>query len=659
MSNIESKQSPLMSPEQQAAKEGMIETLSRGNIYNALEIKNELNLSDEIFQSPEIQEAAKQTMIEKLSRGNIYNALEIKNKFNFPNEIIQSPEIQQAAKEGMIEALSRGDIDAALKIKNELNLPNEIIQQAAKQTMIEALSERNINIALNIQTVLNLPERILKSIDQDFAWGYQVFGLLLNQEIYETIKKIREGNLTPQEIKQLGINKDGETGLNQLRLRLNKFKSEILEESFDPEEILDNKVLKAYFKAYTRFESSEWGEHNDYFFDKIINSYLDSKGKGAIAPLPEEYAPSQEILIDKIDRQLQEEFKYSEQFLSRYNTLRLSLKESISLFKKENPLSFLAEQVEERKQKVLAELYEKRQKTDNPKAIENLEKRIKELETLKIRNIKQFQDNFALLAQHSPFHEQLCQLVFYFALHKHKNYREWAENISYKERPSFDDVSAMVNFTSHIVNQETWQNYFTNKSAVKAFGNLINIRALEEELARIQDQKTKGTSSFVFVPTRGLLLEFSGHIADACWASRYESIGSWFPHFSSVIMVQNKGTVHERLAGACLLIEAQAQDGTPLLIIRGLNPIENVINTLSVQDFYEKFTAYLQTIAQKRKRKLAIVIDDHSGGSGTNRPVLFQYLSRLSASLENKKLANEPETYFNGYDITDDTYILM
>ena len=153
-------------------------------------------------------------------------------------------------------------------------------------------------------------------------------------------------------------------------------------------------------------------------------------------------------------------------------------------------------------------------------------------------------------------------------------------------------------------------------------------------------------------------MEFSGHIADACWASKYGSMAEEFPNFSATIMVQNRGTKNERLAGASMMIETTGEDGTPLLVIRGLNPIENVINGVQVEDFFDKFIDYAQKIADKTKRKLAIVIDDHSGGSATNRPALFDFLNKKRISLEQVKLDSTKGTTFNGYDITSDTYLL-
>lgn len=197
--------------------------------------------------------------------------------------------------------------------------------------------------------------------------------------------------------------------------------------------------------------------------------------------------------------------------------------------------------------------------------------------------------------------------------------------------------------------------YFTDKQAKNAFEKLTSTVALQEELSRAQNQGTKGTKSFEFIPTRGLLMEFSGHIADACWAEK-SNIGEEFPIFSSVTFAQNKGAKFERLAGASLLIEAKSKKGDNLLIIRGLNPLQNIINGLSTEDFYKKFIEYLKPIAEKMERKLAIVIDDHSGGSSTNRPVLFNYLKGLE--LKKVVLDTNPNTEFNGYDITHDCFLV-
>jgi len=54
--------------------------------------------------------------------------------------------------------------------------------------------------------------------------------------------------------------------------------------------------------------------------------------------------------------------------------------------------------------------------------------------------------------------------------------------------------------------------------------------------------------------------------------------------------------------------------------------------------------------------KLAIVIDDHSGGSTSNRPVLFNYLRQLN--LKKVSLIDDNSSKFNGYDVVNNCYLV-
>lgn len=510
----------------------------------------------------------------------------------------------------------------------------------------------------DVPVLINISETYKPHFDKTFALTYDIFGEHLTKGAYSTIREIRDDTISSESLRSLGIAKSGEAGLNQLRERMTRFKSEILESSFDAKILLDFGFYAQYYKACVRFTDSEWGEHDERSFDEIVYTFSKLQDDGKLRPLPTEYQPSGEIRVNKVNKESQESFQYSEQFLSRYETLRQSLEDATDLLQEKKPLSHLLGKVEAKRDKVLTDLQEKLQQLINPKALENLHQRIGKLKALDLRSIKDFQDNFSVLAQFGEFHNELRQLTFYYALHKHKNYQETARHLTQQISPLFGDVSSMINFVGHIVNQETWDQYFTNKQAVKSFDNLISIRALEEEFARAQNQSSKGTTALEFVPTRGLLMEFSGHIADACWASKYKSIAKEFPNFSTMIIVQNKSTKHERLAGATMMIETESKDGSPLLVIRGLNPVENVINSLSVEDFFEKFTTYAREIAEKAGRQLAIVVDDHSGGSGTNRPTLFSYLEKKKRTMQKITLKSETDTKFNGYNIVDNTYLI-
>lgn len=177
-------------------------------------------------------------------------------------------------------------------------------------------------------------------------------------------------------------------------------------------------------------------------------------------------------------------------------------------------------------------------------------------------------------------------------------------------------------------------------------------------MQRSKEIANSGSRTYRFIPTKGPLHELSGHIGDACWASKYDSIAEAFPNFTSVIFVQNPESSSRRLAGACLLIETTSSDGEPLLVIRGVNPLQNVITQLDSKSFMNELTDYVEEIATTLGRKPAIVIDDHSGGSATNRPSLYDYMVSVRPQLQQVQLASADDTTFNNYNIVRNTYLL-
>ncbi len=343
---------------------------------------------------------------------------------------------------------------------------------------------------------------------------------------------------------------------------------------------------------------------------------------------------------------------------------------------RKKPLSALVEGLNQERDNAISKLYQSRGSLaeDRRQFIDN---QIAILEAVNFRDLNKLDSNLQILAKIPEAHSIVRQLIFTFTFAK-----DDAENPYFPpevgKRPSLDDITGVINFVDHIGYQETWKKYFKDKRSRNNFRQIASTRALEEELERMQKSSSGeiGSTMMKFVPTRGFLMEVSGSLADACWQDswqyqeEYDEIhGNYmpgnraipllalqYPNFTSVTFVQNPGTIDERIAGACMLIETLSRDSEKLLVIRGLNPLENVINRLSVEDFYQKFTEYCKGIAERGGRKLAIVIDAHSGGSATNRPALFQYLRNLQ--LRKVILENDADTRFNGYGIVDQTFLV-
>ena len=492
----------------------------------------------------------------------------------------------------------------------------------------------------------------------DLALAHQLFGNFLNEEIYRDFRLLSQGEL-PELFRGLGVRHTGEAGMSEVRERLSGVRRSFKQPDFHGEG-LGNPTISAMFKQFVNYETSSWGSHDDEEFEEVVDYHRALVEKGRWTDVPSGYKPSEVLVVDKIDRVKQLTFDYSEQFVNRFNTLKGSISSAISLTEEPHPLESLAKTGEEIRTKVIAEWSNKLKEMEgsgqNPKAIANLRRNTEALQAIDFRSVKDFEHNYQLLGNFREFHELLRQFTFLLAFRNNRQSIDGARRNLANEMPSIDNVSWTLDFIDHITNQETRDRYFEDDKARRAFLQITNPRALAEELSAAQNQDVVGKMPLQFVPTRGLTLEFSGHIADACWASKLTSIAEEYPNFVSVNIVKNPETANESLAGACLLIRTKSSKGEPLLIIRGLNPNENTINQLSVADFFEKFIAFVRPLAEAEGRKLAIVCD-HSGGASTNRPVLFDFINRMNL---NKKVrpALDEDTTFNEYDLENITFLL-
>ncbi|MCF6276610.1 MAG: hypothetical protein L3J07_02045 [Candidatus Magasanikbacteria bacterium] len=706
----------------EAAKIGLSKTLKTGILYDALEIKDKFDIpEDEInevvkieflrmmkegkiddvinirdrFNIPEneIIEVAKNGFFENLKNGQINNTLKIKCVFKLSEEFFESAEALEAAKNGFLEMLKEGWVDEALRIKKIFKLSEEFLKstevlEVVKNEFLENLEVGLIISALEIKDKFNLPPETTKVFNK----AYNTFGDNLTYNIYLECELILNGEIS-DELKEFGVSVSGEAGINQLNVKIREYGHNIIhEQEFDWENMLDSQIKRTAFQSSVQYTNSEWGSDDEEEFEKIVRTYLNVKQE--IQPLSFEYTNSDILKIKKIKQVDTETFEYSEQFLSSYNNLLESLKKGIEYAKKkeygireiigklEEGLVSLVSSLEEKKgeyKKQIQETKDEKEREKIERALKNLERKIREISDI---NLKSIQNPIELFENLRSFkdkrtNELLKDLMIYIGVYKNENIQNKKLSELDTNKPTTQDISWVMNTIQHIVLQETVEPYFTKehfdpdeklkpkqrkkkeKELQKKIRKLLNTSTLNEEMKKMKGDASKDTVNMKFIPQRNLLTEFSGHFSDSCWASIYDSILKKFPNFISVAMVHNPDhPKYEKIAGGCFLIEAKAKNGDDLLIIRGLNPQENLINQLSPEDFYKNFTEYFKEIAEKQGRKLAIVIDDHSGGSGTNRPVLFSFLNKLRSSLKKVKLASDEETEFNGYNIVNDCYLV-
>lgn len=536
-------------------------------------------------------------------------------------------------------------------VVKELSRFEGLDQDAAKVLIDELLKAGNFILAMEVNRHFNGFDKTLNKTNDIFSGRATVNN-------FRMIKGLIEGELSEEqrnELALLGVNKEGYEGIEQMREVFSELRKDAVFSEVPMSLMRDSESFRSFYKSMVRYENSDWGEHTDDEFNKTVDYYAENKER--FRRLPEVYKPSPVLLIDRINKDKQDSHQYSEGFLHRYAELVNSLQEARTLIDEEGGLTPVIDGIKNKCQEITDKTQEQLVSLSDAKARNFLQKRLEKLQALDF-NQPDLQKSLSILFDFKKeFSEELRQIVFWLSFKF--NPEQQKRDLSQLEtgQPKIEDVSWVLNFIDHITNKETFSQYFTDKKALKDFKKLLNVNALQEELTNAQDKPTRGKMKMQFVPARNLTTEFSGHIADACWASKYQSILEEYPDFISLNMVMNPGERSERLAGAAMLIEAKNSDGEPLLIIRGLNPQENIINQLSVKDFYKQLIDYLQPVAEAGGRKLAIVIDNECGHAATNRPVLFEYLAEdVEPKLHNAVLDHESEEYteFNNYDIQGD-----
>ena len=637
---------------QEAVKEGVISNLNRGFYDDAIKIINEFSLSLDLLKADEqVQEAAKAGVIFILNNGFYDDAIKIINAFSLSLDSLKEDEqVQEALKEGVIFKLNRGFYDDAIKIINDFNISKEFMQQPLKEAFIQNLKYNKITKALDLVNEFNL------NLTYFEVKAIEIFGIYLSYDIFFEIRDLENGVIGP-ELAKIGLTKAGKEGIQELATILQELKSEFTKHNPENIKFENSEFITNYFMSYTGYKDSEWGNTDrDSFLNSVQNTRnIKYKPLSPEFKVIETYQIRKKEKNSKIDKSI-----YRKDFLNRFSVLMEDIKLAKDNLENKKPLTNLVDQLNFEIKNIVQNLKIKSQELqDNPQAQIGLGKRIELLEKIKLRSIQDFQENFKILSSFSELDSILRQVVFTMGFAKNRSQLDKSLSEISVENPSVDDISWALNFVDHITNKETMAKYFTDKKATKKFEEKINPTALTEQMDLLQNgQGISGTTNITFSTHRDFYTEISGQIADACWASKYESILTEFPNFSSILMVKDKETQNERIVGSSLLIETKAKNGDDLLIIRGLNPTETTINSLDVRSYFEAVVDYAKKLADSTGKKLAISIDDLSGGHTTNRPLLFNYISNLKGTLKKVRLKNPSEANFNGYNLQGEVYLL-
>jgi hypothetical protein len=539
------------------------------------------------------------------------------------------------------------------------------------------LSERDFT-ALNDYVSANVPTS-RQPLELRLANRYMSFSGATVKG-YSIVKDLHHERAIPTEAGRIGVTKTGVKGLEQFGVSCNRISRNLMDVTMDGlmlEEIQKSELYQGILQKMYRVDMAEFGDTSESGVKTLLDYYMQAQEDGRIASLDADYKPANvEILTLKSER---EKVDLTEDAYDRYAVLRDDVMKAIGALETKQAFSHLtralgnkiSDEIASTRQQVELLAHEDRSDKAVRYKSNNLHAKEESLSTLIAAAnegkylgrgfaLRSPADMSAVFSQLEPFdslHSDMRQITFAWALRKNPQMIERLKNLS--DEPDIEDVSTMRSFVDQIVNNETFGNYFSDKKTAMKFKKLTSVRSLDEALVRHQSQATvESQQTLQIMPTRSFSMELSGHVADACWASKYDSMAEQFPNMTSLILKRGEdGSANERLVGSAMLIETVNDKNEPVLLLRGVNPIENYINKVQVSDFYNAMTSYCKTVAERKGMKPAIVIDDMSGASGTNRPALHDYMEKMKVHMTNIAV-DEATTTFNGYDVTQKSYAL-
>jgi len=158
----------------------MINRLSADYDYvdDAIEIRNKFNVPDSVIASAEVQEAAKQGMIISLSYGWVDLAIEIRDKFNVPEEIITSIDAE------VVELLEVGSLIHKVKY-----LGSEDFKSLFPKTYAMVIEQ----VGENLVQDLDLADYFLENLDKYYDKPWVEDYLVKAVQHYSVAQKFKVG----------------------------------------------------------------------------------------------------------------------------------------------------------------------------------------------------------------------------------------------------------------------------------------------------------------------------------------------------------------------------------------------------------------------------------------------------------------------------------
>lgn len=556
-------------------------------------------------------------------------------------------------------------------------------------TFKELAAEFNLDAVEDTDAYLR---QILSTGHEDVTWAFyrafskqhlpamEIFRANISPEAFDFTQAITNGELTEEHAK-FGINQACAKGLDQLRAAIRNIETFLIEDTDDSdkpraeiEKISDSTLYERLWRTAVRFDVTYFGNSGT---EEIIRVLAD-------AAYSADYRDQSEPSIDRSVYKAQTA-QVNEKTPSR-NIINPDVRGSLDQFS-EVARRALTEQDTTQ----TMETFENRisQTTTNLKELaEELSVQITTYAEGKKKNAAERRLSNLQVAIDSDFETDLAKDGGFVAAYKklwqvgeardilrEKALRDCKAAMgttvtrSYsallKTESDEEKVDVVLDLIDHILVQEYLikllpeDSDYANFVTKKLFNTSVLDTASDEQMIQKNAASADTTAkkrNLKFTPTRGVGLELSGQIGDACWASKHGRVADTMPNMVGVLLSESRGDT-EKLVGSSLLLEATSRDGEELLIVRGLNPIQSFISKVDAVDFLDKFLSYARETAIRDGRRLAIVYD-YRGGASTNRPSLFNAIDTLVTTNDLKPVQVDPsQVEFNDHNLVGRLYL--
>lgn len=471
---------------------------------------------------------------------------------------------------------------------------------------------------------------------------------------------------------ELGVNRGGEEGLAQLREAVRLFRDTLFAECDLTDDqlirVATNDLWLSALKDVTRYDDAEWEDGGDDALRQQLLYVAEARRRGSLQGLGAHYQASGECEVVTLAA-TKEKGEWTVDLMGRYQKLQAELTEVAERagprFRNQDVLVELLEELRAKVQELRNKYVTDIGRAECPER-ERLSKedRIGIFDAMLMRTagrtadtvMSTYEEEFAGLAMHKVLHPHLRKLAFAWTMRHKLPFQQMVRNLP--ADPDANAVTQMRRFVRDIVGTEVFGSFFNDPAHAHRFAHVVSTDALEIALLRKRGVGVARTTVPIqFIPTRGILMELSGYIGDTCFTAQGASLAERHPNITTILMKQHPNDVERRkFIGFCMLIETADNAGDPVLVMRALNPIENVINKLSAESFYATFVQYVKSIAARKGMRVGVTIDDRVGGSSTNRPLLFDFLAKKRDQTLRPIPVDRASSLFNGFDISNVVY---